>query len=64
MFGLRMGPWERRHPMRSSHQGHECAEAFGCRLSLKEIPLFFCLFMFIRVPSWFIFINDRPLFLE
>jgi hypothetical protein len=31
---------------------------------LKEVHLYSCLFVFIRVHSWFIFIDDRPFFLE
>ena len=31
-----------------AHQGHEIADAFWCRLSLKEILLYSCLFVFIR----------------
>ena len=50
--------------MTSSHQGHQIAEAFWRRLSLKEVHLSSCLFVFIRVHSWFVFINDRPFFLE
>ena len=53
-----------RHPMTSSHQGHQIAEAFWCRLSLKQAHLSSGLFVFIRVHSWFVFINDRPFFLE
>ena len=52
------------HPMTSSHQGHKFAEAFWCRLWLKEVHLSSCLFLFLRVHSWFIFMNDRPSFLE
>ena len=48
----------------SSHQGHKIAEASWCRLSLKEVHLSSCSFVFFRVHSWFIFINDRPFFLE
>ena len=50
--------------MTSSHQGHEIADAFWCRLSLKEIHLSSGLFVFIRVHSWFVFINDQRFFLE
>ena len=53
-----------RHPMTSSHSGHEIAEAFWFRLSLKEVHLSSCLFVFIRVHSWFVFMNDRLFFLE
>ena len=52
------------HPMTSSQQGHKIAEAFGYHLWLKDVPLSLCLFVFIRVHSWFIFINDQPFFLE
>ena len=52
------------HPMTSSHQGHEIAEAFWFRLSLKEVHLSLCLFVFIRVHLWFVFMNDRLFFLE
>ena len=52
------------HPMTSSHQGHNIAEAFWCRLWLKEVHVSSCLFVFLRVHSWFIFMNDRPSFLE
>ena len=50
--------------MTSSPQGHKFAEAFWCRLWLKEVHLSLCLFVFLRVHSWFIFMNDRPSFLE
>ena len=50
--------------MTSSHQGHEIAEVFWYRLSLKEVHLSSCLFVLIRVHSWFFFINGRPFFLE
>ena len=40
------------------------AKAFWCRLPLKEVHLSSGLFVFIGVHSWFIFINDRPFFLE
>ena len=50
--------------MTSSHQGHKTAEAFWCRLWLKEVHLSSGLFVFIRVHSWFVFINDRPFLLE
>ena len=52
------------HPMTSSHHGHQIAEAFWCRLWLKEVHVSSCLFVFLRVHSWFIFMNDRPSFLE
>ena len=52
------------HPMTSSQQGHKIAEAFGYHLWLKEVPLSSGLFVFIRVHSWFVFINDQPFFLE
>ena len=48
------------HPLTPSHQGHNIAEAFGRRLSLKEVYLSSCLFVFIRVHSWFVFMNNRP----
>ena len=51
-----------RHPMTSSTQGHQIAEAFWCRLWLKEVHLYSCVFVFIRGSSSFI--NDRPFFLE
>ena len=53
-----------RHPMTSSQQGHQIAEAFWRRLWLKEVHLSSGLFVFIGVHSWFIFIKDRPFFLE
>ena len=34
-----------RHPMTSSRQGHKIAEAFWCRLSLKEVHLSSCPFV-------------------
>ena len=40
-----------RHPMTSSHQGHQIAEAFWCRLWLKEVHLSSCLFVSIRGSS-------------
>ena len=46
------------HPMTSSHQGHKIAETFWRRLSLKEVHLSSGLF--VRVHSWFIFLNGRP----
>ena len=52
------------HPMTSSHQGHHIAAAFWCRLWLKQVHLSSGLFVFIRVHSWFVFINDRLFFLE
>ena len=51
-------------PMTGSHQRDKSAEAFWCRLSLKEVHLSSGLFVFIGVHSWFVFINDRPFFLE
>ena len=48
------------HSLTPSHQGHNIAEAFGRRLSLKEVYLSSCLFVFIRVHSWFVFMNNRP----
>ena len=53
-----------RHPMTSSHQGHQIAEAFWCGLWLKQVHLSSGLFVFIRVHWWFVFINDRLFFLE
>ena len=50
--------------MTSSPQGHQIAEVFWCRLSLKEVHLSSCLFVFIRVHSWFTFINNQAFFLE
>ncbi len=50
--------------MTSSHQGHKMADAFGYRLWLKEVHLSSGLFVFIRVHSWFVFIDDRLFFLE
>ena len=52
------------HPMTSSHQGHQIADAFRYRLSLREVHLSSGLFVSIRVHSWFVFINDQPFFLE
>ena len=49
--------------MTSSHQGHKIAEAFGYRLSLKEVHPSSGLFVFIRVHLWFVFMNDQPFFL-
>ena len=46
-----------RYPMTSSPQGHQTAEAFWCRLSLKEVHVSACLFVFLRVHSWSIFIH-------
>ena len=45
--------------MTSSHQGHKMADAFGYRLWLKEVHLSSGLFVFIRVHSWFVFINPK-----
>ena len=39
------------HPMTSSPQGHKMAEAFWCRLTLKEVHLSSCLFVSIRGSS-------------
>ena len=50
--------------MTSSHQGHQIAEASWRRLWLKQVHLSSGLFVFIRVHLWFIFISDRPFFLE
>ena len=54
------------HHMRSLHQGDKSAEAFWLRLSLREVHLSSCLFVFIRGSSLFAigFISDRPFFLE
>ena len=56
------------HPMTSSHQGHNIAEAFRRRLWLQQVHLSSGLssglFVFIRVHWWFVFINDQPFFLE
>ena len=50
--------------MTASHQVHNIAEAFGCRLSLKQVDLCFGLFVLIRVHSWFVFMNNRLFLLE
>ena len=50
--------------MTSPQHGHEFAETFGRRLSLKEVQLSSVLFVFICVHSWFVLINDQPFFLE
>ena len=50
--------------MTSSPQGHKIADAFWRRLWLREVHLSSGLFVFIRVHSWFVFINDGPFFLE
>ena len=34
--------------MTSSHRGDKVSEAFRCRLSLKEVHVSWCLFVFIR----------------
>ena len=52
------------HPMTSSQQGHKIAEALGYCMWLKEVHLSSGLFVFIRVYSWFVFINDQLFFLE
>ena len=55
------------HPMTSSDQRDKVAEAFGRRLSLQSLQgvhLSSGLFVFIRVHSWFVFIDDQPFFLE
>ena len=49
--------------MTSSHPGQQIAEAFWHRLWLKQVHLSSGLFVFIRVHSWFVFINDRLFFL-
>ena len=51
-------------PMTGSHQRDKSAEAFWRQLSLKEVHLSSGLFMFIRVHSWFVFMNHRLFFLE
>ena len=51
-------------PMTGSHQRDKSAEAFWYRLSLKQVHLSSGLFVFIRVHWWFVFMNDRPFFLE
>ena len=51
-----------RHPMTSSQQGHQIAEAFWRRLSLKQVHLSSGLFVFIRVHSWFVFIKRSAVF--
>ena len=48
-------------PMTGSHQPDKSAEALWCRLSLKEVNLSSCLFVFIRGSSS---CNDRPFFLQ
>ena len=50
------------HPMTSSHQGHQIAEASWCRLSLKQVHLSSGLFVFIRVHWWFVFIKRSAVF--
>ena len=50
------------HPMTSSHPGHQIADAFWCRLSLKEVHLSSCLFVCIRGSSSLTTIG--PFFLE
>ena len=50
--------------MTGSHQRDKSAEAFWFRLSLKEVHLPSSLFVFIRVHSWFVFMNHRLFFLE
>ena len=39
------------HPMTGSHQGGRVAGAFRCRLWLKEVRQYSCLFVFIRGSS-------------
>ena len=51
-----------RHPMTSSQQGHQIAETFWRRLSLKQVHLSSGLFVFIRVHSWFVFIKRSAVF--
>ena len=50
------------HPMTSSHQGHQIAEAFWRRLWLKRAHLPSGLFVFIRVHSWFVFTKRSAVF--
>ena len=45
-------------PMTGSHQGHHIAKALWRRLWLKQVHRSSGLFVFIRVHSWFVFIND------
>ena len=45
--------------MTGSHQRDKIAEALWRRLWLKEVHLSSCLFVFIRVHSWFVFIDER-----
>ena len=51
-------------PVTSLDQRDKIAEAFGRRLWLQEVHLSSSLFVFIRVHSWFVFINGQPFFLE
>ena len=51
-------------PMTGSHQRDKSAEAFWRQLSLKEVHQSSGLFVFIRVHSWFVFMNHRPFSLE
>ena len=50
--------------MTGSHQRDKSAEAFWRRLWLKQVHLSSGLFVFIRVHSWFVFMNHRPFSLE
>ena len=53
-------------PKPSSHDIHtkgKKLQKFWRRLWLKEFHLSSCLFVFIRVHWWFVFINDQPFFL-
>ena len=50
--------------MTGSHQRDKSAEVFWRQLSLKEVHQSSGLFVFIRVHSWFVFMNHRPFFLE
>ena len=50
--------------MTGSHQRDKSIEVFWRQLSLKQVHLSSGLFVFIRVHSWFVFINDRLFFLE
>ncbi len=45
-------------------QGHQIADAFGCRLSFKQVHLSSALFVSIRVHSWFVFMSAQPFSLE
>ena len=49
------------HPRTSCHQGHDIAEAFGRRLSLKGVHLSSCPFVVLRAPSWITLSENRLL---